>query len=658
MGRNGPSGFRKRLLWSCAAVLAAAGAGRGDEMADLKAQVAAQQKQIEELRKLVERNAVRPAAAETDKPEKADKPAAKDGEKEVQKIVESYLKDHPGAGMPPGVQTGWETGRGFVIRSPNDPDYVKWEDDSRIPFELRIRGRIQSVYDFYKVTDSRNHLTGVDTGNNTSGDFSQLEIKRMRLIFEGNAFDPDLRYHIQFDGNTRGLTGLAGGGIGTNTGVTSTGGVPGGNSFDTVDHAVRLFSAYVAYDFHPCASFLGCGADCPEGTYRYQPTVTAIFGKFKPFMSYEEYLGSANEQFVEYAMSEWYFDADDDNYLMGAGTQVKAFDDRLYMMAIVTNGNETQIGNLQMDRLPGFNAGFWWDFGGNWNPARNRWDLYGDSVSDIDYSCNPVVRVGGALNLVPMDRRDVYTDAELNRVRVVSPAPGGTTLVGLLNGGGVNANAAGVGQFAVDAFDSYTFEAFASAHWRGASVLLDTWVQNIDNIRGRRFQASGAQTGLYPGNGKNQPILYTGNLANGSTFTALFPSDQGLVNYGFNLQGGYFLIPKKLEVAARWSNIRGDSGAINGDGTRTALSAADKKALGLGAVPGTIFRVGHAFDHEEGANEYAIGINYYFKRQQVKWQTDLSFYNGGNPATGGQSPAGFIPGVDGYLVRTQIQLFF
>ena len=58
------------------------------------------------------------------------------------------------------------------------------------------------------------------------------------------------------------------------------------------------------------------------------------------------------------------------------------------------------------------------------------------------------------------------------------------------------------------------------------------------------------------------------------------------------------------------------------------------------------------------ANEYTIGVNYYFKRQLLKWQTDLSWYQGGNPAGGGQSPAGFIAGSDGWLLRTQIQLAF
>ena len=57
-------------------------------------------------------------------------------------------------------------------------------------------------------------------------------------------------------------------------------------------------------------------------------------------------------------------------------------------------------------------------------------------------------------------------------------------------------------------------------------------------------------------------------------------------------------------------------------------------------------------------NEYGVGFNYYWKRQMLKWQTDFSYYQGGNPAGNGQSPAGFIAGSDGWLLRTQLQLAF
>jgi hypothetical protein len=652
MLRNWLKEMRRYTLFSCVALLSAAGASRADDTAELKARLEAQEREIQQLKALIQSGAVRPAAADGDK--KDDK---KLDEKAVEKIIDSYLKEHPGSGMPSGVQTGYSTTTGFAIRSAPDPKYVNWSDDCRIPFELRIRGRIQADYYFYKVTDSRNHLTGVDTGNNTSGDFSQLEIKRMRLIFEGTAFDPNLRYHIQLDGSTRGITGLANGNGVTGTGgitpvtaggtVVGGGGVPGGNGAVTADHAMRLFQAWVAYDWHPTGSEKGCGPDCPEGTYKYVPTVTAILGKLKPMINLEEYLGSANEQFVEYNMGNWFFDADDDNMLMVAGVQVKALDDRFFGLAYLTNGNETQIANLQMDDLPGFNFGFWYDFGGNWNEARKRWDLFGDCLSDIDYSCKPVLRVGGSANLVPMDRRSIYTNAELNRVRVVSDAPGGTSLVGLLNGGGVNPinnSPAGVGQFAVDAFDSYTFNAFAAAKWRGFSLYNEWWLRDLDNFRGRK----GA------GNAFNNPILYSSNAPGSAAgIASLFPSNQGIIDYGMAVQAGYFIVPKKVEICARYSFVRGQSGNINGNGNGPGQFTTTNIA------GNTVRVVNGAFTNYSEADEYALGFNYFFKRHLLKWQTDISWYTGGgNPAAGGQSAAGFIPGVDGWQVRSQIQLAF
>jgi hypothetical protein len=65
-----------------------------------------------------------------------------------------------------------------------------------------------------------------------------------------------------------------------------------------------------------------------------------------------------------------------------------------------------------------------------------------------------------------------------------------------------------------------------------------------------------------------------------------------------------------------------------------------------------------AFRENNEVDEFGIGINYYFKRELLKWQTDFSWYVGGNPAGGGANAAGFIADSDGWLLRTQIQLGF
>jgi hypothetical protein len=225
----------------------------------------------------------------------------------------------------------------------------------------------------------------------------------------------------------------------------------------------------------------------------------------------------------------------------------------------------------------------------------------------------------------------------------VPGGPEGTQVIQLLTGDARGtATAAGVTPFAVDAFDSYSYDLFVAGKYRGLSLYNEWWFRDLNNFRGIRT----------PGTGADNPILYSTPLGGPAvTAAALFPFHKGLFDYGTSLQGGYFLIPKKLEVVGRWSWIRGNSGNINGNGTFSLVNVA-------GVPGGPVKVVNEAFTRYAEVDEYAVGLNYYFYRQLVKWQTDFSVYRGGNPAQGGQSAAGFIPGVDGWMVRSQIQLAF
>jgi hypothetical protein len=626
--------MRKYRLAFWAAILFSSGVSRaGENEAELRTLIEQQSKQIQELKQRLD--AVTAPAGNGSGIDPA-KPNLDDSA--VKKIVSEYLKENPGAGMPPSVQTGYSPtpAGGFFIRSAPDPSYVKWDDDCKIPFELRIRGRVQLDYYNYKITDRLNHVTdryATANANETAlANFSQLEVKRSRIILAGTAFDPNLRYWLEIDGNTRGLGGLQnnrvvqtapGNGFAPNTSPTSP--IGGGV---TTDHAVRLFSAYVAYDFHGCESEKGCGADCPEGSYKYAPTYTIIVGKAKPYFAFEEYLGSGNEQFVEYGMSEWMFDAENDNLLMLAGTQIKALEDRLFAMAVITNGADNQFANSQMTNYPGFNAGFWYDFGGSWNNDTKRWNLYGDTVSDIDYSCNPVVRVGAMTYMVPMNRRSLYGDAEASFYFTTPAGPGGTRLINILTGDATTPN----GAHAVDDFDAYTVETFVAGKYRGFSFLNDWFFRSLNHFR------------TTP-NGQGNIVYQDSTGAN-----ALFPANHALFDYGFLLQAGYFIVPKRLELAARWCFISGDSGDINGNGRFVNRN--------IPGVMNPVRVIGDAFHNFHEADEFAVGVNYYFKRQLLKWQTDFSVYKGGNPAGGGVSAAGFIAGSDGWMLRTQVQLAF
>ena len=334
---------------------------------------------------------------------------------------------------------------------------------------------------------------------------------------------------------------------------------------------MRLFSAYVAYDWHPCGYEKGCGPDCPDGTYRYTPTVTGIVGKIKPMIAFEEYIGSANEQFVEYGMTNWFFDADDDNLLMAAGTQIKALDDRLYVQALITNGNESQFPNAEMDDYPGINIGGWYDFGGTWNEARKRYDLFGDTISDIDYSCNPVLRVGGAANLVPMDSRSEYSNAELSRIRVTSPGVGGTTLLSELNGTSSTNLATNTTGSATTPSTPPTRTPTRPTGPRSTTASAST------TAGGSRTSTTSAAATAPPAPPSRAMAPNCRSSTPTPPWTAgrtlLFPH-HALIAYGSQLQGGYFVVPKKLELCARVSWIRGDSGNIQGNGTFTTLTAA------------------------------------------------------------------------------------
>jgi hypothetical protein len=231
---------------------------------------------------------------------------------------------------------------------------------------------------------------------------------------------------------------------------------------------------------------------------------------------------------------------------------------------------------------------------------------------------------------------------------------GGTSFVSQFTGGGLPA--ANAPFFTLDEFDSYSYEWFIAGKYKGFSFLNDWWVRDLNN-----FHA--------PNGGIDNAILYGPpagvTLAPGTPTTFLFPNHP-IIDWGMMLQCGYFIVPKKLEICGRWSWVRGESGDLFGSGkvlNTITLAGGPTSATVPGAaataVPATkVGILADAFRHYHEADEFAIGVNYYFKRQYLKWQTDLSFYQGGNPAAGGQSPAGFIPGVDGWMIRTQIQLWF
>jgi hypothetical protein len=137
--------------------LSSAGASLADDSTEeLRRLIQEQGKQIQELKQQLEVTRIQTASQTEAVQSGTDK--AKIDDAAVKKIVSEYLKENPGAGMPPSVRSGYQSGQGFLIRSAPDLKFVKWDDECRIRFELQFRGRIQLDYYRYKTTDLTNHI--------------------------------------------------------------------------------------------------------------------------------------------------------------------------------------------------------------------------------------------------------------------------------------------------------------------------------------------------------------------------------------------------------------------------------------------------------------------------------------------------------------------
>lgn len=186
--------------------------------------------------------------------------------------------------------------------------------------------------------------------------------------------------------------------------------------------------------------------------------------------------------------------------------------------------------------------------------------------SDLSWSPESILRLGAGVAGTILDREG---NVEFARPRVVSS---GERLSDLLPG----------------TVDSYDFLMFTiDTHWK---------------VRGFSFIAEYHWRTLYNFTDNSIPTL----------------ADTGLV-----LQTGYFVIPEKLELLARWSKITGDSGTLGNEFQTT--------------------------------NEIGTGFAWFIRNQDVKFTVDLSWIDG-VPVN---SPRlSLLPGDEGLLLRSQLQFGF
>ncbi|MDA0284558.1 MAG: hypothetical protein O3B86_14515 [Planctomycetota bacterium] len=197
-------------------------------------------------------------------------------------------------------------------------------------------------------------------------------------------------------------------------------------------------------------------------------------------------------------------------------------------------------------------------------------DLIGDwgtdEESDLSWHDELAVRIGAGFAFSREDASD--GPAEFGRVLVVDS---GQTLASALPG--------------ADEYNLFLYAVSADMKYQGWSLMSEYYFRSVSEISG-----------------------------------AAVPD---LLDHGFLLQTGYFIVPERLEVMARWSRIVGNSGT-----------------LGM---------------RDQSADEVAGGIACYFKGRNLKLVFDATHVNS-SPIN--DRAVGFLPGDDGMLYRTQLQFLF
>ncbi len=289
-------------------------------------------------------------------------------------------------------------------------------------------------------------------------------------------------------------------------------------------------------------------------------------GKWKvPFSRSREESGR-RLQFADRAIANIFFDL---NRSIGIGLtsrldaadRVGPLDGPMKFETAVFNGWRT--GSVATNRSEELDRNFGWSCRGHVDLL----DKFGaDGEPDLAWHDEPSLRIGSGLAVT---RNDAAGATEFSRQRVVDS---GQPLPDILPP-------------AVTAYDAWLYTVDAHFKYHGFSLIGEYYWRTISRFKG-----------------------------------ADVPS---LLDDGFVLQSGYFVIAEKLELIGRWSRIKGDSGT---------LGQADASSDELGA-----------------------GFVWYIRGHNAKLTVDISHYNGVPISS---SRLELLPGDAGWLSRTQFQLAF
>jgi hypothetical protein len=391
--------------------------------------------------------------------------------------------------------------RGFVIANHGTDGFSANE----FPFVMRMNSWFQLRHALFE-SDGPNR------------DKNALTLERIRLVFGGHLYSPDLKYSLMLDGNT--------------------------------DQSVQVtfLDSFVTYDLGRAVWDWDAGQLEVRG------------GNWKVPFSRSREESARRFQFSERSVANLFFDI---GRSVGASLlgETEALGVPLRFETALMNGlNTGRDSTLSGEDL---DANLAWS-------ARASMDLFSefgnDGEPDLSWHPYPALRLGSGMAFTTVDQEG---QSEFRRQRVVRS---GERLSDLLPA-------------AISAYDICLVT--IDAHWkhRGWSLIAEHHWRYIADFRGG-----------------DVPSLL----------------DQGLV-----LQTGYFVLPEKLELLARWSRIAGNSGTLGVENQHT--------------------------------DEVAGGLAWYIRRHDVKFNLDVSWIDG---VPVNSSRLNLLPGDEGWLMRTQFQFAF
>lgn len=333
-----------------------------------------------------------------------------------------------------------------------------------------------------------------------------------------------------------------------------------GDEDDTREvETIGFYDWFISYNFSK-----PLGWECSEMGLR--------FGKWKSPMWRQETESSGRQQFTDRSMADKFFQVDRNDGVTLFGKFDLAGRPLKWEAGFINGFNTTTSRPSRaatttgappdMDNDLAFVSKTSWDLIGEWGDA--------DGEPDIMYHCCPALRAGTTFGATRVDLGSGTLETRESReIRVCDT---GARLTDVLPD-------------SVSEFTELLYGADWGFKYRGWSLNNEYFCRNI-------FDFAGADV-------------------------------DNLFDWGTYAQLGYFIVPKKVEVAGRYSTVIGNSSTLGGN-----------------------FHSG---------DEVAGTFNYYVRGHNLKFQFDVSHYNG---AVIGSSSGQFLAGDEGWLFRTQVQIYY